>query len=141
MIISVIIAPTYGCDAITDDGTCFTHFTSSKISWYIARQQCISLGYNLATVKNPQENSLLYSTRTSSSSTDCWIGLNDENSEGTFVWPDGSDSLYRNWRVGQPDDYRNAEDCVHFWDKADWNDRSCTHTLACFFCSTSGKNI
>ena len=132
--------PRYGCDAITDDGTCFNHFTSSGVNWENARQRCISWGYDLASVKNPQENSLLFGTRSSSSSTRCWIGLNDISSEGTFVWSDGSDSLYRKWKVPEPNNYKN-EDCVHFWDATKiWNDFPCTNMLTCFFCSTNGEN-
>ena len=140
MIISIPIVPTYGCDAITDDGTCFSYFTStSRINWETARQRCLLWGYDLASVKNSQENSLLYATRSTSNSVNCWIGLNDRSSEGLYVWSDGSNSLYRNWRFGEPNNQEN-EDCVHFFNNVDWNDKSCTYTVSCFFCSSTGKN-
>ena len=91
-------------------------------------------------MKNPQENSLLYATRSSSSSTHCWIGLNDISSEGTFVWSDGSDALYRNWKVGEPNNH-GSEDCVYYRENRNWNDLSCTRTRTCLFCSTNGKNL
>ena len=138
MIFSVILAPRYGCDAITDDGTCFIHYTSSGSSWHNAKRSCISRGYNLATVKNPRENYILYSTRYSSSSKDCWIGLSDINNEGEFVWSDGSTDYYRNWHDHEPN-HLKYEDCVHFWGGATWNDRPCSHIYNCYFCSTNGK--
>ena len=118
ILFSHIIVPRYGCDVITDDGSCFSYFTSSGVNWENARQKCISWGYDLASVKDPQENSLLDATRTSSSPTGCWIGLNDRSSEGTFVWSDGSDSLYRNWQVDQANNYRESQDCARFLESA-----------------------
>lgn len=35
-------------------------------------------------------------------STDTWIGLNDVNSEYTFLWTDGSGVYYTNWAKGFP---------------------------------------
>ena len=34
----------------------------------------------------------------------CWIGYNDIDNEGTFVWDDGSTSTYTNWADGEPND-------------------------------------
>ncbi|KAI6661817.1 Phosphatidylinositol phosphatase PTPRQ-like isoform X2 [Oopsacas minuta] len=131
------IAPSYGCDAITNGGTCFSYFTtSSGVSWENARQRCNSWGYDLATVTSSQENSLLYNTRSSSSSADCWIGLHDLHSEGSYVWSGGSYSSYRNWNDGEPNNLYD-EDCVHFFDSIYWNDLLCTLTLNCYFCSAN----
>ena len=134
------VVPTYGCDAITDDGTCFNYITSTGTNWENARILCTSRGYNLATVKSSQENNLLHAIRSSSRSDGCWIGLNDISSEGTFVWSDGSDNLYRNWIVGQPNNYHN-QDCVRLHGNLEWSDLPCTHKPICFYCSTKGKNI
>ena len=90
-------------------------------------------------MKSSQENTLLYATRSSSSSTDCWIGLNDISSEGIFVWSDGSDSLYRNWGRRQPNNDRGVGDCVSHYNDPDWRDRPCTETPTCYFCGTNGK--
>ena len=134
------VVPTHGCDVITDDGTCFNYITGSGTNWENARLLCTSWGYDLATVKSSQENNLLHAIRSSSSSDGCWIGLNDISSEGTFVWSDGSDYLYRNWRVSQPNNYHN-QDCVRFYDNLEWNDWDCTVKPTCSYCSTKGKNI
>ena len=32
----------------------------------------------------------------------CWIGANDLETEGTFVWSDGTELDYTNWYPGQP---------------------------------------
>ncbi|KAI6661354.1 hypothetical protein LOD99_10021 [Oopsacas minuta] len=126
--------PTSGCDAISNEGTCFSYFTSSGINWEDARLQCVSSGYDLATVTSIEENTLMYNTATGSTS--CWIGLHDRNNEDTFVWADGSNSTFRNWDSGQPDDYRDNEDCAYPWGRPEWNDGRCTATFSCYFCST-----
>ena len=92
-------------------------------------------------MKSSQENTLLYATRSSSSSTDCWIGLNDISSEGIFVWSDGSDSLYRIWGRRQPNNDFGIGDCVSHYNGPDWRDRRCTDSPTCYFCSTNGKKI
>jgi len=42
-----------------------------------------------------------------------WIGLNDLDKEGTFIWPDGSQTTYQPWEHNQPDDLTGpeGEDC------------------------------
>ena len=42
-----------------------------------------------------------------------YIGLNDRNSESRFRWSDGSNVMYTNWGVNEPNSYMNHnEDCV-----------------------------
>ena len=79
----------------------------------------------------------MYSTATDSSI--CWIGLNDMDTEGVYVWADGSYSHYAPWYSGQPDDYERSEDCVNTWNSDSWSDASCTTTRTCFFCSSNGQ--
>ena len=40
-----------------------------------------------------------------------WIGLNDLDEEGNYVWQDGSSSGYTNWQPGKPIDNPDAS-CV-----------------------------
>ena len=71
---------------------------------------------------------------------DCWIGLNDIDTEGMFVWADGSSSSYRNWGPGQPDN-SNEEDCVHLRADTLWNDLPCGSTRSCHYCGGIGKYV
>ena len=69
------IVPTFGCNVLSNDGICHAYFTSTGISWADARLECVSRGYDIATVTSSEENTLMYSIATSE--TTCWIGLND----------------------------------------------------------------
>ena len=53
-----------------------------------------------------------------------WIGLNDINHEGRFVWASGSTSRYRNWNGKEPNNLGN-EDCVQILTNSKWNDNKC----------------
>ena len=77
---------------------------------------------------------------TMTASTNCWIGLNDIDTETTFVWVDGSESTFRNWSPGQPDNGGGIEDCVHTYGSPFWNDEGCSETYSCYVCSAHGKN-
>ena len=132
------IVPTSGCQTISNCGTCYSYFSSTGINWEDARLQCATSGYDLATVTSVEENTLMYNTAPANSR--CWLGLNDIDNEGTFVWVDGSVSTYRRWNTGEPNDNYSFEDCVEISTNSSWNDFSCTNTQACYFCSTKGED-
>ena len=137
MIIENFVVPTSGCNAISSGGTCYRYFSSDYINWEDARQQCIIKGYNLATITSSTDNILMYNTGDSGDY--CWIGLNDIDNEGTFVWADGNDSTFREWDTNQPNDFGSNEDCGHTVGSQYWNDNTCTKVADCYFCSSIGE--
>lgn len=56
------------------------------------------------------------------------------------TWSDGSDSSFRHWKSGQPDNMNYAQKCtaMSFSDSGRWTDESCDSALP-FFCYR-GKN-
>ena len=132
------IVPTTGCDAISSGGTCYSHFTSTGINWVDARLQCVSRGYDLATVTSLEENTLMFSLNPGSN---CWIGINDRENEDTFIWADGTESTYTRWSPGEPNDVGGTEDCGETFGNENWNDDPCTRVNLCYLCSTTGKVI
>ena len=56
---------------------------------------------------------------------DTWLGINDLETEGTFVDNDGKPITYSNWFSGEPNDLY-GEDIAHIWGRSDrypqWND-------------------
>nr|KAI8748072.1 collectin-10-like [Biomphalaria glabrata] len=65
---------------------------------------------------------------------DTWIGMNDLETEGRFVWSDDGQPFNTQWKTNffqfdQPDNYLN-EDCVEMhWDNQKLNDDSCNKTF------------
>ncbi|OXB84687.1 UNVERIFIED_CONTAM: hypothetical protein H355_001164 [Colinus virginianus] len=122
---------------------CFKIFASNttrKLAWHDAREVCIDLGGNLASIPNERVQAFVY-YNLKDATTNVWIGMNDINRESTFLWADGSTVSYTNWVEGAPEkkqtffDYYEFEllkdntvetDCV-FMIKLDgkWRDDSC----------------
>ena len=55
-----------------------------------------------------------------------FIGANDRDAEGQFVWADGTAVVFTNWGEGEPNDAGGAEDCVEMSVASGiWNDVPC----------------
>uniref|UniRef100_K7FSL5 Mannose receptor C-type 1 n=1 Tax=Pelodiscus sinensis TaxID=13735 RepID=K7FSL5_PELSI len=94
-------APLGGCPPnwLLFNNKCFKMFGSSEkemLMWHAARTACIQLKGNLASILNEEEQAFLI-THFNDVSADAWIGLNDINSEYTFLWTDGKGVSYTNW--------------------------------------------
>ena len=66
-----------------------------------------------------------------------WLGLSDINTEGTFVWNDGTPVDFIHWAKNQPNNFHN-QDCIHtiglLQDHGyEWNDINCSdcHRFTC----------
>ena len=57
-----------------------------------------------------------------------------------YEWADGSDSTYRNWNKGEPNDRSGDEECGQIDNDGAWNDIRCHKNLTCYFCSVKGNN-
>src|SRR5690606_19535146 len=84
-----------------------------------------SLGGHLATIDSPQEADWI--RQTFGDNISLWIGLNDRDHEGQFVWSSGVSSSYRNFAPGEPNNYlhnADGEDYIGLNFRADgsWND-------------------
>ncbi|KAJ8045580.1 C-type lectin mannose-binding isoform [Holothuria leucospilota] len=63
-----------------------------------------------------------------------WIGLNDIEEEGNFVWTDGSPVNFTYFNKDEPNNLEGREHCVHLWESTKWNDRPCTSPRYLFTC-------
>ena len=103
--------------------------TSSPKPWLDAQAEAVSLGGNLVTINDQPEQNFL--KRVFFSGPDeyrtFWIGLNDIDEEGNFVWVSGEPVTFTNWAPGQPDDYLPGNDATHInfapdFNNGAWND-------------------
>ena len=102
-----------------------------KKSWFLARKHCISLGGDLASIGNRDEQSKIVMVVTDFRTSNFWIGANDIKKEGQFQWSDGSLFSFTFWWSGEPNNKgsRGPEDCVQLkgsrYGRA-WNDLACS---------------
>ena len=81
-------------------GTRCFFVSTSKVYRPEAVATCQSMGANLVTIRNDDEDDALH---IASQQRTTWIGL--EKKSGTWTWPDGTtltDANYKNWRADQP---------------------------------------
>ncbi|XP_030017431.1 galactose-specific lectin nattectin-like isoform X1 [Sphaeramia orbicularis] len=101
---------------------------NEKMKWTDAQRRCQSIGGNLLSVHNAQQNnhtlSLLGNKR-------AWIAGFDAQEEGQWLNVDGTPFNYTNWCRGQPDNAHGKEHCVevNFRGRRCWNDFVCTKLL------------
>ncbi|KAI4575392.1 hypothetical protein MJG53_011595 [Ovis ammon polii x Ovis aries] len=116
---------------------CFKIFgfvEEERKNWQEARKDCIGFGGNLASIHNEKEQAFL-TYHMKNSTFNAWTGLNDINSEHTFLWTDGRGVHYTNWGKGYPGGRRSSlsyedADCVvviggNTRDAGKWMDDTC----------------
>jgi hypothetical protein len=96
----------------------YTYFAAS-ISWMNARTQCLASGGDLASIHSAQQNAAV---QTAAGGSNAWIGLSDSQTEGVWLWSDGTPFGYSNWAAGEPNDFYTNEDHVKMQPSGLWND-------------------
>ncbi len=96
------------------------------LTWEEAKTLSNQHGSYLVTINDAQENSFLTQNYLSFLS-ELWIGYNDKDNEGTWVWTNGETSIYTNWATSEPNDV-NGEDCGQIYSSGLWNDLPCINT-------------
>ena len=118
------------CEGFTlDNGDPFD-LCFQKKNYEDARQDCVTRGGHLASIRNQSEQQQLVSASLGLWWSSWWIGLDDIEEEGTFVWQDGTPTDYTAWADNEPND-SNGEDCGHIaeWAGGLWNDIPCTNEM------------
>uniref|UniRef100_A0A3B3DEI6 C-type lectin domain-containing protein n=1 Tax=Oryzias melastigma TaxID=30732 RepID=A0A3B3DEI6_ORYME len=101
----------------------FYYISTTEKSWQSSRDDCLGRGADLITIDSREEN---FEKR-------LWIGLSDRQSEGNWIWQDGSPLRKSFWQPEEPNSYSGTdEDCVeigNFDDDNSWNDLVCTEAI------------
>ena len=114
-------------------GKCYKFF-DTVTDWDSARYQCQCQGnYDLASITSEAENDFVKSLI---GSNEVWIGLNDKQTQETYVWSDGTAFSYTSWDTNQPGNTNQKQDCVAMRASGKWDDLICTKDYR-FVCETS----
>jgi hypothetical protein len=91
--------------------------TTTAMNFNAARALAASMGGHLVTITSSAEQAFVvanfsvnYSFTYGFGVQAAWMGLSDEITEGTFLWDTGETSSYKNWYIGQPDNYGGNQD-------------------------------
>ncbi|KAL2099694.1 hypothetical protein ACEWY4_004088 [Coilia grayii] len=105
---------------------CYKPFGDKK-TWHKAREECMKLGADLASITSMTEQSWLESYLYMATN-DVWTGLNDLSFSGFFSWSDQHPVTFTYWAPGEPNNHLGfKEDCVEmFYQTGRWNDVTCT---------------
>jgi len=110
-------------------------FGKKERSFEKAQNFCMDMNSTLFEPKNLKTNDLVFekaknvSERWGSQYKFFWIGIHDLNNEGNFTYvSDQNETVipWDNWNEGEPNNFKNGEDCVYSHDHGKWNDMNCT---------------
>jgi hypothetical protein len=97
-------------------------FVTTPMHWDFAQMYCQRAGgYSLVTINDASEEAFLQTQESYRQRFNWWIGANDKDIEGSWVWSNGTSS-YTNWYPGEPNNTGNSEDCAV--DRFSWSGSS-----------------
>ncbi|XP_028919314.1 collectin-10 [Ornithorhynchus anatinus] len=102
---------------------------------------CRIRGGALAMPKDEGANTLIADYVAQSGLFRVFIGINDLEQEGRYVFTDDTPlGDYSRWREGEPDDPSGREDCVEMLSSGHWNDTECHRTMY-FVCEFAKRRV
>lgn len=104
-------------------------FSSETAEWDIANDRCKESGGMPAVLSTKEKDEALHqAARPKLGLPAIWIGYNDIAREGTWRWTSGSRFEFNEWKFGEPNDFRNDEDCAEWYPEDGlMNDLSCSN--------------
>ena len=106
-----------------------------------AQLACQGRGGTLSMPKDEAANALLAAYITQAGLARVFIGINDLEREGAFVYADRSPmQTFSKWRSGEPNNAYDEEDCVELVASGGWNDVAC-HLTMHFLCEFDKEHV
>uniref|UniRef100_A0A3Q3BQT1 Immune-related, lectin-like receptor 4 n=1 Tax=Kryptolebias marmoratus TaxID=37003 RepID=A0A3Q3BQT1_KRYMA len=106
-------------------GKCY-YFNTNRTSWSDSRASCRDLGGDLVKIDSREEQDF---------EDKFWIGLTDSETEGRWLWADGSPLNESFWSGKEPDNWNgknpSGEDCVRMGEKGGAEDLKCWFDSSC----------
>jgi C-type mannose receptor len=122
-------------------GNFYRHY-SERVNFAEARAVCNNVGAELASISSEAENVFVHGLEGGDRAR--WIGL-IRTGASSFAWLDGSDLAFESWFEGEPNNFRNREDCAtlgnsQFARLDGWNDANCDSDARGFVCEIGAPN-
>ncbi|KAK2095364.1 hypothetical protein P7K49_026780 [Saguinus oedipus] len=112
----------------------FYYIVQEEKNYRESLTHCRIRGGMLAMPKDEAANSLIADYVAKSGFFRVFIGVNDLEREGQYVFADNTPlQNYSNWNEGEPSDPSGREDCVEMLSSGRWNDTEC-HLTMYFVC-------
>ncbi|XP_078685566.1 uncharacterized protein LOC144918572 [Branchiostoma floridae x Branchiostoma belcheri] len=109
-------------------GACFMAYNEDK-TYSQAREVCAADGALLAMPKDKDVDNFVRELKNAVNKiSHFWFGLNDENSDGEWVWEDGTPhDISTDWNLWQPGEPNGneGENCANYYGSG-WNDAPCS---------------
>lgn len=106
-----------------------------------AQAYCQGRGGTLSMPKDETTNSLIASYINQAGLSRVFIGINDLEKEGHYVYSDRSPmQTFNKWRQGEPNNAYDEEDCAEMVSSGGWNDVSCLITMY-FICEFDKEHV
>jgi len=104
LIVGTLANATTVLGPVTNQNNGHDYYLLEKDSWAALEGNAIGLGGHLATIRNIEENYWIYGQfgNYRDAQNELWIGLNDIQGHGEFVWSSNEESLYKNWSSSYP---------------------------------------
>ncbi|XP_070289183.1 pulmonary surfactant-associated protein D-like [Myotis yumanensis] len=101
-----------------------------------AQQVCAQAGGQLPSPRSAAENEALKQLVEIENKGAAFLSMTDSQTEGKFIYPGGESLVYSNWASGEPNNYRDNEDCAEMYTNGQWNDGPCEEKrlVICEFC-------
>lgn len=95
-----------------------------------AQLYCQARGGHLAMPKDQESNAAIAAYIREAAVSRVYIGLSDSEREGVFSYVDSSPmSTFSAWRLGEPNNAYDQEDCTDLLPTGEWTDVSCSPTM------------
>jgi hypothetical protein len=131
-------APSCDCPVVNAGEASFS-LCALPMSWWQAKAFCEARGQTLARVDDRAIAKQLHDAAQDLRKGTWWVGLDDQEREGSFHWQDGGKPKRGLWAKGEPDHYACGQNCAALMQngRGRLRDQHCA-TLSPFICAAPG---
>ncbi|XP_051985426.1 C-type lectin BfL-2-like [Xyrauchen texanus] len=101
------------------------YFVPVPMSWSDAQTYCRQHYTDLVTINELTDVADVLKTVPKDTGGNIWIGLYRTSGSAPWIWSDQSNSTYRSWGPGQPNNYGGQQFCTATTISGSWNDIEC----------------